>query len=216
MLMTRIKRNVIIFSKETFFSLGAEKALIKCDCSEKIYTASSIDMLLKLIESHDQIDNVVFHLKRDDIAQFYKIYERLTKHTNGLILLVEPVSSHCILTLISIGVRYIVSLLDKTNELTCIIKQTPKYFFGTSIMAQLNILKPDILPSGNLLDLSNMPPVTHMEKKVFIRLISGLTAKEIGAELRISVKTVSVHKTAFLRKIGLRNINLLYKRKYFL
>jgi DNA-binding NarL/FixJ family response regulator len=48
------------------------------------------------------------------------------------------------------------------------------------------------------------PVITGREKQVLRLMAVGHSNKEIAAELQISVKTVEVHKTNAMRKLGLR------------
>lgn len=48
--------------------------------------------------------------------------------------------------------------------------------------------------------------LTAREREVFHHAAKGLHAKEIGRELGISVRTVEVHKTRLMAKLGVRNV----------
>ena len=45
--------------------------------------------------------------------------------------------------------------------------------------------------------------LTQREREILQRLAEGLSAKEIGAELRISVRTVESHRASMMRKLGI-------------
>jgi DNA-binding NarL/FixJ family response regulator len=47
--------------------------------------------------------------------------------------------------------------------------------------------------------------LTDREYEVFMRIVHGKELKEIGAELNISVKTVSTYRTRMLNKLNLKN-----------
>jgi len=47
--------------------------------------------------------------------------------------------------------------------------------------------------------------LSDREYQVMCMIASGKTVKEIGAELNLSVKTISTHRTRILRKMGMKN-----------
>lgn len=47
--------------------------------------------------------------------------------------------------------------------------------------------------------------LSDREYQVMCLIASGKTVKEIGAELNLSVKTISTHRTRILRKMGMKN-----------
>lgn len=47
--------------------------------------------------------------------------------------------------------------------------------------------------------------LTDAERRVFLRTLDALTAKEIAAELKVSLQTVAKHKQRILRKLRVRN-----------
>ncbi len=55
-------------------------------------------------------------------------------------------------------------------------------------------------------DLERMATLTLREREVLAHAAKGLHAKEIGATLGISPRTVEVHKTRIMAKLGVRNV----------
>jgi RNA polymerase sigma factor (sigma-70 family) len=55
-------------------------------------------------------------------------------------------------------------------------------------------------------DEDKLARLTAREREVLDRAASGLHAKEIGAALGISPRTVEVHKTRIMAKLGVRNV----------
>ncbi len=53
--------------------------------------------------------------------------------------------------------------------------------------------------------------LSERELAVFSLLTRGLTTKEIGYEMKISIKTVSTYKTRLMQKLGVESTNDLYK-----
>jgi DNA-binding NarL/FixJ family response regulator len=47
-----------------------------------------------------------------------------------------------------------------------------------------------------------LPALTAREREVFVRVAEGRTNREIGAELGVSPKTVDVHRSNLMRKLG--------------
>ncbi len=48
-------------------------------------------------------------------------------------------------------------------------------------------------------------PLTPREQQVMALIWDGLTTKEIGATLQISVKTAEAHRTSLMRKLRANN-----------
>lgn len=55
-------------------------------------------------------------------------------------------------------------------------------------------------------DAGRLACLTAREREVLAAAAQGLHAKEIGRELGISVRTVEVHKTRIMAKLGARNV----------
>jgi len=55
-------------------------------------------------------------------------------------------------------------------------------------------------------DAERLASLTAREREVFDAAARGLHAKEIGRELGISARTVEVHKTRIMAKLGARNV----------
>ncbi len=55
-------------------------------------------------------------------------------------------------------------------------------------------------------DAARLAALTAREREVLEHAAQGLHAKEIGARLKISPRTVEVHKTRIMQKLGVRNI----------
>ena len=55
-------------------------------------------------------------------------------------------------------------------------------------------------------DVARLERLTAREREVLEHAARGLHAKEIGAALGISARTVEVHKTRIMEKLGVRNI----------
>lgn len=68
-------------------------------------------------------------------------------------------------------------------------------------MAEL--LRVDGKPSQSVQDLSDR------EREVLVLLARGLSSKEIGTELDISVRTVETHRANLMRKLGVKSVALL-------
>jgi RNA polymerase sigma factor (sigma-70 family) len=59
--------------------------------------------------------------------------------------------------------------------------------------------------------LDKLSRLTPREREVLHHAAQGLHAKEIAASLNISVRTVEVHKTRIMEKLGVRNIGELVR-----
>ncbi|MFE4470113.1 AAA family ATPase [Leifsonia sp. NPDC056824] len=68
------------------------------------------------------------------------------------------------------------------------------------IRARLNL--PDVVPRA---DAAGAPPLTRRERQILALVAEGLTNREIAGRLYISPKTVSVHVSAILAKLGAAN-----------
>jgi RNA polymerase sigma factor (sigma-70 family) len=55
-------------------------------------------------------------------------------------------------------------------------------------------------------DLEKLAMLTEREREVLAQAVKGLHAKEIAAVLGISPRTVEVHRTRIMEKLGVRNI----------
>jgi RNA polymerase sigma factor (sigma-70 family) len=55
-------------------------------------------------------------------------------------------------------------------------------------------------------DAARLAALTPREREVLDHAVRGLHAKEIGAALGISPRTVEVHKTRIMEKLGVRNV----------
>jgi FixJ family two-component response regulator len=55
-------------------------------------------------------------------------------------------------------------------------------------------------------DAARLATLTEREREVLEHAVKGLHAKEIGAALGISPRTVEVHKTRIMEKLGARNV----------
>jgi RNA polymerase sigma factor (sigma-70 family) len=60
--------------------------------------------------------------------------------------------------------------------------------------------------AGQERDLEKLARLTAREREVLEQAALGLHAKEIGAALGISPRTVEVHKTRIMEKLGVRNV----------
>jgi len=52
---------------------------------------------------------------------------------------------------------------------------------------------------------SGLPSLTAREKEILRLVWEGLRNREIGDELKVSVKTVEVHRANIMKKLGARN-----------
>lgn len=59
---------------------------------------------------------------------------------------------------------------------------------------------------GRHADAGKLDRLTSRERQVLDRAVQGLHAKEIAAVLGISPRTVEVHKTRIMEKLGVRNV----------
>ena len=50
------------------------------------------------------------------------------------------------------------------------------------------------------------PEITPREREIIAWIGDGLSSKEIGARLRISVRTVETHRQRIMRKLNVRNL----------
>jgi DNA-binding NarL/FixJ family response regulator len=50
-----------------------------------------------------------------------------------------------------------------------------------------------------------MPPLSEREQQVLDRIIEGLRTKEIARSLGLSPRTVEIHRSHILRKLGARS-----------
>jgi RNA polymerase sigma factor (sigma-70 family) len=55
-------------------------------------------------------------------------------------------------------------------------------------------------------DAEKLARLTPREREVLEQAVKGLHAKEIAAQLGISPRTVEVHRTRIMEKLGVRNI----------
>jgi DNA-binding NarL/FixJ family response regulator len=58
----------------------------------------------------------------------------------------------------------------------------------------------------NDLAAAGLDALTARERDVLARVARGLTNREIGAELGISVRTVEAHRDSLMRKLGIRTV----------
>lgn len=74
---------------------------------------------------------------------------------------------------------------------------------GRYVSARLAAALADALQWGEQAGLPS--ELSHREFQVLCRLASGRTVKQVGAELALSVKTVSTYRTRLLQKLRLRS-----------
>src|SRR5919198_5501002 len=55
------------------------------------------------------------------------------------------------------------------------------------------------------------PLLTPRHREVLVLIVRGLTSREIAVELGISRRTVEVHRTNIMRRLGARNVSDLFR-----
>jgi DNA-binding NarL/FixJ family response regulator len=108
---------------------------------------------------------------------------------------------------IAAGARGYVLKSDGARQLTAAIESVlmHKPYFSSSIAATIR----DILTRDDDDQVDLAPPaplLTFREREIVQLLAEGKTNKEIAAALSISAKTVETHRSAIMRKLGLRSL----------
>ncbi|HZS12099.1 MAG TPA: helix-turn-helix transcriptional regulator [Nitrospirales bacterium] len=55
------------------------------------------------------------------------------------------------------------------------------------------------------------PLLTPRHREVLVLIVRGMTSREIAVELGISRRTVEVHRTNIMRRLGARNVSDLFR-----
>jgi len=60
-------------------------------------------------------------------------------------------------------------------------------------------------------DNGRWPLLTPRHREVLALIVEGMTSREIAAQLGISRRTVEVHRTNIMRRLGARNVSDLFR-----
>ncbi len=199
-----VGRNVLI--KEALTSL-----LTTDDCCDVIDASSNgHDALKKYNSLKPDIVLIEEHLEQIDVLTL--CFEMKYKHPNcKLIVLSDLAKPFVVLECVKIGVQGIICLTNPYYILSRAIEKITKggKYYCDNVS---QILADGYSEQANSsVEASPVNLLTAREREIMNAMLNGRTPKQIGTNLHISVKTVSVHKTNIFRKLGITSMIDLYR-----
>jgi DNA-binding NarL/FixJ family response regulator len=194
--------NTLIVDDHALFRAGLIKLL---ESNQEVVVVGELDSgdgLLEFLTSH-QVDLVILDISLPRVNGL-ELINQIKKHspkTKILILSMHRVADYCKLAL-KRGAKAYVLKEDAFEELNqaieVIFSSDDEYISPTITKAaadQFFMASSDILP-----DI-----LTKTEKVILEKIASGLSNKEIGEAMKISVRTVETHRAHILKKLKIKN-----------
>ncbi len=159
---------------------------------------------VKLVESL-QPDVLVVDLMMDDISGL-EVTREVSKHSSGTAVVILSMYSNegYVVEALRNGAKAYVLKESTSNELVRAVHEAAvgRHYLSSSLSERaIEVYKQKL--EGTSLDSYDM--LTSREREVLYMVVHGNTSAEIAARLCISRRTVEIHRTNIMRKLGLHN-----------
>ncbi|QBH96292.1 response regulator transcription factor [Limnobaculum zhutongyuii] len=194
----QVIRTLIVDSNQ-FVCFAISELLKDADCLEVITVTNTTDNIAERVSSLN-IDLVLISIDlinsgRDKLVEGIRSISPETK----IIALVSETSGMNILNAMKYSID---GIIDKTHDIKSLI-----------LVSQLVIDGFQCIPKYNLYDddVKRIDSLFKREYEIFQYISQGMSNKDIGDKINISVKTVSVHRYNIMYKLNIKNSMDLYK-----
>jgi len=189
--------------------LVGDRPVVRAGCRYFLEKNVGINIIIESSSGHKAIndykaykpDIVIMDLVIPDMDAFEAIQLILTKFPNAKIIILSMTNSLTISKALLSGAKGILCKGNLPSELMTAIRavQQGSSYIDTTLSKEiaLNQLKPNT---------NNAPSLTKRERQLLLQLLKGNTITQIAFDLRISPKTVRVHKSNLMKKLGTRNM----------
>lgn len=112
----------------------------------------------------------------------------------------------------ALGVRFILSKKESLENIYTILNSlTLSYYISTNLQTVLEKHQPTPHGANRWSIFNNSGMFTSTEADIILYLCQGMAPRRLARNRLISTKTVSSHKINALKKIGIKNLNAIFK-----
>ncbi|AWH87314.1 response regulator transcription factor [Limnobaculum parvum] len=197
-MIKQIIRTLLVDSNQ-FVCFAISELLKDADCLEVITVTNTTDNIAEQVSSLN-IDLVLISIELINTGK-EKLVEgiRSANPNTKVIALVSETSGMNILNAMKYSID---GIIDKTHDINSLI-----------LVSQLVCDGFQCIPRNNIYDneVKRIDSLSKREYEIFQYISQGMSNKDIGDKINISVKTVSVHRYNIMYKLNIKNPIDLYK-----
>ena len=196
--MNRI--NILLVDDETLIRQGLRALLEKEEFSKEIFEAGNAKEFRQQLSSHS-VDIVLLDMKLPGVKGQDLLMEIVQKEVRPKVIAVTGFEGvELIINLLKSGINGIIFKLDGYTEIVKAIREVmvSGHYFQEKIsgIIQANVHRWDHIPPVSL----------NFQENEFLKIIaSGLTTKEMAAQLKMTESTTETYRTRLIKKLGVPN-----------
>ncbi len=196
--MNRI--NILLVDDETLIRQGLRALLEKEEFSKEIFEAGNAKEFRQQLSSHS-VDIVLLDMKLPGVKGQDLLMEIVQKEVHPKVIAVTGFEGvELIINLLKSGINGIIFKLDGYTEIVKAIREVmvSGHYFQEKIsgIIQANVHRWDHIPPVSL----------NFQENEFLKIIaSGLTTKEMAAQLKMTESTTETYRTRLIKKLGVPN-----------
>lgn len=194
------KVNILMVEDEVLIRQGLRSLLAREDFVKDIFEAGSAKEAMEVMGART-VDIVLLDIKLPG-KKGYELLPDLLKHYQSpkVIAVTGLEGVELIINLLKLGVHGVVFKLDGYSEIIKAIQGVMEsgYYFHDKItrIIQTNAHRWDHVPPVTL---------TYQEQEVLQIIASGVTTKEMAAQLKMTEATTETYRTRLIKKLGVPN-----------
>ncbi len=192
--------NILLVEDEVLIRQGMRSLLEKEDFVKDIFEAGDASEFHSQLSLHS-IDIILLDVKLPGVKGQELLNELSKKEDHPRVIAVTGLEGvELIINLLKCGVNGIVFKLDGYSEIVKTIKEV--LVLGHYFQEKIS----DII-QANAHRWDHIPPISlSFQENELLRIIaSGLTTKEIAAQLKMTEATTETYRTRLIKKLGVRN-----------
>ena len=199
-IVTMNRINILLVEDEVLIRQGLRALLEKEEFVKEIFEAGNANEFHHQLSSH-QVDVVLLDMKLPGVKGQELLVELMKKENHPKVIAVTGLEGvELIINLLKSGINGIIFKLDGYAEIVKAIREVivSGYYFQERISGIIQ---------ANAYRWDHIPPVSlNFQESEMLKIIaSGLTTKQIAAELKMTESTTETYRTRLIKKLGVPN-----------